>query len=184
MREHVHRAALTREEAVALQEELRQMVSDLDARVVRGEPEISLPFRMLEGTELLRCIVQHLGPGDAMCAAFACRMLRDAVFDCDVGRTAAERTHPYDLRRFGRTATTAEQHIMSVSRFDWARANGGMVRSAHDSSVCDAAAQQGRLDVLKAARALDYQWSTRTTAQAARHGHLELLVHMRIPPYT
>eukprot|EP00611_Tribonema_gayanum_P015801 TRINITY_DN2770_c0_g2_i1.p2 TRINITY_DN2770_c0_g2~~TRINITY_DN2770_c0_g2_i1.p2 ORF type:complete len:191 (+),score=28.75 TRINITY_DN2770_c0_g2_i1:45-575(+) len=99
--------------------------------------------------------------------------------------------------------TAAQAMVTSVPLLQWAFANGykenmflqrhaarfgtlGVLQYAHakakhrgidlnpDSTVCEAAAARGNLEMLQWARAQGLQWDTCTTAAAAGRGHLEV----------
>ena len=181
LQEDLDRSALSTSEMHEMEAALRGLADRLAARKERvGEPEISdlSPLRWLEGTELLEKICGELGPGDALCACFACRRLRDAVF-----RHFPIPASGYN-RRFPPEATEITSHVGSVSRFMWARANGpSSIRDGawhlRATTVCDAAAAAGSLGVLVKARELGYAWSERTCAAAAEGGSIETLEWLR-----
>ena len=173
------RTAMSTEEIVALQTQLKSMAESLEMRIKRGAPEMCepSPFRLIEGTDLLAMIVNHLSPADAMATAFVCRKFRDAIF--------AQYPLPNEiyLKRFDARAIHESGHVSSVARLAWARSLGGFSH-LQDPELCNEAARGGFLETLQEARRLGYAWGAATCAAAAMHGHMHILEWLRhtLPP--
>ena len=190
IRENLRRSSLSHEECRNIREMALRIVADLDKRPSMSPSEIASPspFAMLEGNDELRLVTDLVDlPGDALCLAATCRKFRDAVYAChpankyirDVSlcteglppRLAAEH-----LRGMCRFVPDHNDHVSSVARATWAHESLGM---PYDERLCDAAAANGSLEVIKEAHRLKCGWHEGTCALAARKGHLHVLQWMR-----
>ena len=205
LRESMAKVALSSEEASLLCAEALRLADDLQQRPSAMPPgfDDGSPFRALQGTDELRLVTDLVSAADAVCLMLTCRKLRDAVFarfpriiggripfeseckdvECEEVVCKNARMREAEFRTLLCPPPLEDRfevlsgHVPSVARLRWAEGTLGLARSGVE--VCRAAAGQGRIDVLREARRLEFPWDSNACAAAAGGGHLACLEYMR-----
>ena len=132
---------------------------------------------VLARPELVHAITAHVGAGDALAWALACKGFRAAQV-----RVRAERASPAAARS---EIISPAREFLSPSRAAWVMTGGmhggHMVPTSSDQhAFCRLAAEAGELKGLQALRSRGCEWAEYAMCSAAaRGGHLEVLQWLR-----
>ena len=131
-------------------------------------PEPTTIFHL--GADAFASVLSFLADGDWLAFALTCTEFCKFANADKPRRSMAEHGIPIS------------SCLVSVARLKWALQSLSVPwLRKKNSAICARAAAVGNFDVLQCLREeLDYPWGELTCAEAAAHGHLEV---MRVPPF-
>ena len=118
-------------------------------------------------------VLPRLDPTDCVLFGRVGRACRAAVVSSGAPQEVEEAWLSHDEGTEGRLLLRVKDFVGSVEDLAWAMNHGR--QWVLDEMTCSYAAEAGRLEVLKWARAHDCPWNERVTTMAGAEGHLEVL---------